>query len=101
MSGLSGHGWQDLIIGVLVAVSAIYMARKLAPALSWRLQARFATWLIRRRAARWQTMGRKLLPPQASGGCGGGACDGCGDSGDAMPPLEQKVTFHRRKTHRQ
>lgn len=89
--------WQYAVIAVLVAASAGYMLRKLAPSAAWRWQARFATWLLGRSAAHWQALGRRLLPPRASGGCGGGACDGCGDAADAQPSLEQKVTFHRRR----
>ncbi|MFS2115165.1 DUF6587 family protein, partial [Herbaspirillum frisingense] len=40
--------WQYLIIGLLVAASLLYMARKLAPAVSWRWQARLGSWLVRR-----------------------------------------------------
>ncbi|NUU04340.1 DUF6587 family protein [Herbaspirillum robiniae] len=94
---MSALWWQYAVVGALVAASLLYMLRKLAPAAAWRWQARFATWLLRRRSPRWQALGRRLLPARAGGGCGGGACDGCGDSGDAMPPLEQKVTFHRRR----
>ena len=89
--------WQYAVIAVLVMASALYMLRKLAPSMSWRWQARLASWLNRRRAGMWQALGRRWLPPAKSGGCGGGACDGCGDSGDALPPLEQKIQFHRRR----
>lgn len=89
--------WQYAVIAALVTVSTLYMLRKLAPAASWRWQARVANWLIGRRAGMWQTLGRRWLPPAKGGGCGGGACDGCGDSGDALPPLEQKILFHRRR----
>ncbi|KAF1037127.1 MAG: hypothetical protein GAK35_03984 [Herbaspirillum frisingense] len=78
---MSALWWQYAIVAVLVAASVLYMVRKLAPAATWR----------------WQALGRRLLPPVASGGCGGGACDGCGDAGDAQPPLEQKISFHRRR----
>ncbi len=94
---MSSLWWQYLIIGLLVAASLLYMARKLAPAVSWRWQARLGSWLVRRRGAPWQALGRRILPPARAGGCGGGACDGCGDSGDTLPPLEQKISFHRRR----
>jgi len=97
MSGAHGLWWQYLVIGALVAASLLFMLRKLAPAFSWRSQAGLATWLLRRRGAHWQALGRRLLPPAKAGGCGGGACDGCGDGGDALPPLEQKIQFHRRR----
>jgi len=88
---------QYAVIAALVTASALYMLRKLAPSASWRWQARLASWLMRRRAGMWQALGRRWLPPAKGGGCGGGACDGCGDSGDALPPLEQKIQFHRRR----
>ncbi|MFJ3047312.1 DUF6587 family protein [Herbaspirillum chlorophenolicum] len=94
---MSALWWQYAVIAVLVAASTLYMLRKLAPSAAWRWQALLAAWLLRRGSVRWQALGRRLLPPRASGGCAGGACDGCGDSGDAQPPLEQKVTFHRRR----
>ncbi|MBO9537761.1 DUF6587 family protein [Herbaspirillum sp.] len=94
---MSSLWWQYAVIAALVAASAGYMLRKLAPSAAWRWQARLAAWLLRRGSAPWQALGRRLLPPRTAGGCGGGACDGCGDAGDARPPLEQKVTFHRRR----
>lgn len=94
---MSALWWQYAVVALLVAASLAYMVRKLAPAAAWRWQAGFAAWLLRRRSMRWQALGRRLLPPRTSGGCGGGACDGCGDDGDAQPPLEQKITFHRRR----
>ncbi|AKN63802.1 hypothetical protein G5B88_00265 [Herbaspirillum seropedicae] len=89
--------WQYAVIAALVTVSTLYMLRKLAPTVSWRWQARMASWLLRRRGGMWRALGRRWLPPAKGGGCGGGACDGCGDSGDALPPLEQKIQFHRRR----
>ncbi|NUT62836.1 DUF6587 family protein [Herbaspirillum sp. C9C3] len=89
--------WQYAVIAALVTASALYMLRKLAPSVSWRWQARLASWLLRRRSGMWQALGRRWLPPAKAGGCGGGACDGCGDSGEALPPLEQKIQFHRRR----
>ncbi|HZG21035.1 MAG TPA: DUF6587 family protein [Herbaspirillum sp.] len=94
---MSSLWWQYLIIGLLVAASLIYMARKLAPALCWRWQARLGSWLLRRGGAHWQALGRRILPPARTGGCGGGTCDGCGDGGDTQLPLEQKISFHRRR----
>ncbi|WDZ96269.1 hypothetical protein Herbaro_00355 [Herbaspirillum sp. WKF16] len=94
---MSALWWQYAVIATLVAASLLYMLRKLAPSAAWRWQAHFAAWLLHRRSTRWQALGRHLLPPPSAGGCGGGACDGCGDSGDAMPPAEQKITFHRRR----
>lgn len=89
--------WQYLVIAALVAASVVYMLRKLVPALSWRGQARLASWLLRRRSSALQALGRRLLPAAKAGACGSAVCDGCGDSGDALPPLEQKIQFHRRR----
>jgi hypothetical protein len=97
---MSALWWQYAVVALLVAASLLTMLRKLAPQASWRWQARLAAWLLRRRAAPWRALGRRLLPPSTSGGaCGGGGCDGCSAAAaaDAQAPLERKITFHPRR----
>jgi hypothetical protein len=107
-------GWQYAVIVALVAASALFMFRKLAPRLAARGQSAAARALMqpgRPGALRW--LGQRLLPKAgAASGCGDGCstCGACGSSDDARAaqadsqplsqslsqPLSQPLQFHRR-----
>jgi hypothetical protein len=76
---------QYLVIGVLVAISALVMFRKLAPQLSSRWLAAASIALSRPHHAAWlRAFGRRLQPKQATGNCSDG-CSTCGSCGPKPP----------------
>jgi hypothetical protein len=92
---------QYAVIAVLVAISALYTVRKLAPQLTSRWLASGAIALNKPWHARWvQALGRKLQPKTAAGHCGDG-CDTCGSCGPKPPaaarPEAQPLTFRPRR----
>ncbi|HDR9483924.1 TPA: hypothetical protein QDC29_003169 [Burkholderia aenigmatica] len=93
--------WQYAAIAVLVAASALFMFRKLAPKLAARGQRAAALALSRPgrpRALRW--LGTRLMPGSAaaSAGCGDGCstCGACDTGGAPAPSDEQPLRFHSR-----
>jgi hypothetical protein len=91
---------QYAVIAVLVAISALYTLRKLAPQLTSRWLASGAIALNKPWHARWvQALGRKLQPKTATGHCGDG-CDTCGSCGPKPPAAArteaQPLTFRPR-----
>jgi hypothetical protein len=95
---------QYAVIALLVAASAAYTVRRLAPALTTRCQAALAGTLLRPgRASFLQRVGRALQPRAATGNCGDG-CGTCGSCGTASATAtatataggaqEQPLTFH-------
>ncbi|PCE30550.1 hypothetical protein BZL54_20310 [Burkholderia ubonensis subsp. mesacidophila] len=99
-------GWQYAVIAVLVAASAGFVLRRLAPQVVARWQHGAARALMqpaRPRAMRW--LGRRLMPKSAAdGGCGDGCgtCGGCGAGNEAAPaePGAQPLRFHPREMRR-
>jgi hypothetical protein len=94
---------QYVIIALLVVISVLYTARRLAPRIGGRWQAAVAAELLRPgRAAFAQRVGRMLQPRGASGSCGGGCgpCGGCGSSGSEATAAsgEQPLTFRPPRT---
>jgi len=91
---------QYVVIALLVAVSAVYMLRRLAPTLTTRWQASAAGALLKPgRAAFARRIGRALQPRAATGNCGDGCgtCGSCGTSAAAPSRDEQPLTFHPRR----
>ncbi len=93
--------WQYVVIAVLVAASAGFVMRRLAPQLTARWQHAAARALMRRachRVLRW--LGRRLMP-KSEGGCGN-SCGGCGASNEAASadPSPQQLQIHPRETRR-
>lgn len=91
---------QYAVIALLVAASAAYTVRRLAPALTTRWQAGIAGMLLKPgRAAFAQRIGRALQPRAATGDCSDG-CSTCGGCSTAAPPAagtgekEEPLTFH-------
>jgi len=88
---------QYAVIALLVAASAAYTLRRLAPALTTRWQAGVARTLQRPgRAALVRRIGRALQPRAATGDCGDGCgtCGSCGTASAAPREDEQPLTFH-------
>jgi hypothetical protein len=89
---------QYAVIAALVAASALYTVRKLAPKLVVRQQTALAASLLAPgRGAFAQRVGRALQPRGATGNCG----DGCGTCGSCGPTpaadsdqSEHPLTFH-------
>ena len=95
---------QYAVVAVLVALSALYTFRKLAPQLTTRWQATAAARLQQSgdgRAVR--ALGRWLRPSQATGNCGDG-CGTCGSCGTPQLPRgdaeERPLEFRPRKNSR-
>ena len=92
---------QALIIGVLVAFSAVSAFRKLLPGLSTRWMAAASASLNKPWRRPWQrAVGRWLQPAQATGNCGDG-CGTCGSCGPKPPasarPDVQPLEFRPRQ----
>jgi hypothetical protein len=89
---------QYAVIAALVAASALYTLRKLAPKLVARQQAAIAASLLTPgRGAFAQRVGRALQPRGATGNCGDGCgtCGSCGPSPAAESETsERPLTFH-------
>jgi hypothetical protein len=89
---------QYAVIAALVAASAVYTLRKLAPKLAVRQQAALAASLLRPgRGAFVQRLGRALQPRGATGNCsdGCGTCGSCGPTpSDDDETGERPLTFH-------
>jgi len=90
---------QYAVIALLVAASAVYMLRRLAPTRSARWQASVARRLLKPgRGAFAQRIGHALQPRAATGHCGDscGTCGSCGTDASASAsagPEEQPLTF--------
>lgn len=80
---------QGLVIGVLVAFSAVYAFRKLLPGVSTRWMATASASLNKPWRKPWlRAVGRWMQPAQATGNCGDG-CGTCGSCGP-QPPAAAK-----------
>jgi len=84
---------QYIVIGLVVAASALVAFRKLAPQLTSRWLAAAAIRLSRSDSRLMKGLGRRLQPSQGTGDCSDGCstCGACGPKrtatakGDAMP----------------
>ncbi|WP_266170201.1 DUF6587 family protein [Dyella subtropica] len=91
---------QGVIIGVLVASSAVVAFRKLLPSVSTRWMATASATLNKPWRKSWQrALGRWLQPAKATGNCGDG-CGTCGSCGPKPPaaarPDVQPLEFRPR-----
>ncbi len=85
---------QAMVIGIVVALSAWQVWRKMLPLTSRRVQSAVARWLDRPgRHAVMRTLGRWCQPAEArSGGCGtGDGCSTCGGCAPVKPSTEQAM----------
>jgi hypothetical protein len=75
------HAWlalQYVVIALVVAVSALFVARRQFPNAARRLRGALALWLVRDgRSPRMQAFGRRIAPPPRVAGDGCGTCGGC------------------------
>jgi hypothetical protein len=85
---------QYIVIALIVAASALYALRKLAPLLTNRWLASASIHFSQPQHAAWmRAVGRRLQPKQATGSCSDGCstCGACGPkppagaNGDAVP----------------
>ncbi len=81
---------QDVIIGLIVLLSALYVLRKLLPKWMRARQLALATMLSQpSRSVLLRKLGGFLQPGAPSGSCGGGgSCSGCASN----PEEQEKVT---------
>lgn len=79
---------QYVVIGLVVAASALAAFRKLAPQLTSRWLAAASMRLSRSDSRLMQRLGRRLQPRQATGSCADG-CSTCGACGP-KPPMAAK-----------
>ena len=80
---------QNVVMGVIVLISALLTFRKLAPQLTNRWLAAAALHFDRPGHGAWQrSLGRYLQPKQATGNCSDG-CSTCGACGPRPPTAAQ------------
>ena len=91
---MNAAAMQNILVAMIVAVSAVMALQRILPSHFRRMQSAFARRLGRTRHPRWvRLLGRWMEPREArEGGCGSGqgcaSCGGCGAApaaGDAIP----------------
>ena len=100
----AGLGWQYAVIAAVVAVSVLFMFRKLAPQVAARWQAAVAMSLTNPARSRVvRRLGRSLMPNNQGGGACGDGCSTCGACDTSDKPQEgdiQPLRFHPRGRER-